>query len=416
MDEATRLALAKTLLDTSYTKAQADLSQAIQERDSAWLLEKLSDAQETLAQTKIESARKRVAALAAFDPAWIPIAESRKLGVVAAAADQELFTAVAPGGRPESALKDKMQSLVYGDLSQAGGYLVLRLAVWDWVLGKQIWQDDWVIDPKMAQDRIGDQLEAMTAAVLGQAGAGLRVTAQPKAALVTLRSGGADPKVVGQELGGGEFRFLPPGDYQIEVSLDGYVRQQDKLSLVAATTKDQAYQLEPQAVTFFYLESEPTGARVYYDNRYCGVTPTALPVPDPATAVYLELEGYRSTRLVVPPQVPPVLHATLYRDLINWKDETKLRRDKTFDALAWLTISIIPPLFFNGLYRNISSTIATDGPSDNMSNDSWSRLVNQGNLFYYLSLGTLAITGALSVNFGINLASYLSAADLAAGN
>ena len=415
LDEKTRLKIASGLLATALAKAGVDVSQAIQERDQAWLQEKTTAALELQYQAKIANARKRWEALSSFEPAWLTIAESRPLKLASSELESGLYPAVQAGKSPDTVLKDKMQTLIYGDLSDAGGYLVVHLAAWDWILGQKIWEDEWVLDPKTALKRIGDPLEALGPIVLGQPAAGLAVSASPKEALVSIFRLGQTEELIAQAPGGGDFRFLQEGRYRVDVDFDGYVRRSEKIELEAGKHQELVFDMVAQTKRMVQLKSEPAGAQVYYDNKYLGLTPLSVPVPTARTTVFLELAGYRSTRLIVDDSAPEEQTCTLLQDVINWKDETRLRRSRVFDSLAWLTLSIVPPLFFNGLYQNVVNTLPQSGVST-ISTDAWNRLASDGNLFYYFTRGTLVLTVALGVNFlFFDLPSYLNAADLAAG-
>jgi hypothetical protein len=416
-DDATRLRIATTIRQGLLDKAREGLSQAYQARDEAWLQGASTPSSELQSQAKIAAARQRLDTLRALEPVAIPIVAGKKLVVAAPVGGDAdgLFPAVPPGDAPPKALGQTLQSLVYGSLGEIDGYLVLRLAVWDWVQERQVWQDDWVLDPKTAQDRAGDQLEALALPVLGRASAGLELAASPKAALVTvLAADGAT--VIGQEPGGGSYRFLPPGRYEVEMALDGYRTRREAIVLEAGGVRELSWELEAREGRSFSLASDPPGARVYYGNRYLGVTPAEVPVPDAATTVSLVLEGHRSTRLVVPADPPAEMSAVLLRDLVDWKAETRLRRDRLFDSLAAFGFAILPPLFLDGLFKNLRSTVGTAWTAGGaLSQADYDRLAKEGNIFYFLGIGSWVLTASLGVNFGIDLYNYLTAADLASG-
>jgi hypothetical protein len=200
------------------------------------------------------------------------------------------------------------------------------------------------------------------------------------------------------------------------MALEGYRTRREPLILEAGSVREISWELEARESRSFSLSSEPPGARIYYGNRYIGVTPAEVPVPDAATTVSLELEGHRTTRLVVPADPPAAMLAVLLRDLVDWKAETKLRRDRMFDSLAAFGFAILPPLFLDGLYKNVRSTIGSNwSASSNLSQSDYDRLAKEGNMLYFLGIGSWVVTASLALNFAIDLSAYLSAADLASG-
>lgn len=87
---------------------------------------------------------------------------------------------------------------------------------------------------------------------------------------------------------------LSPGTYSVSADLIGYQSQSDTVTIYAGQQQTESFTLEKiVSPGTLYIVSTPSGANVYTDGSYKGVTPLALTGVSPGThIVELDLTGY----------------------------------------------------------------------------------------------------------------------------
>ncbi|MEN6609684.1 MAG: PEGA domain-containing protein [Methanoregulaceae archaeon] len=87
---------------------------------------------------------------------------------------------------------------------------------------------------------------------------------------------------------------LSPGSYSVSADLSGYQSQSDTVTIYAGQQQTESFTLEKiVSPGTLYVVSTPSGANVYADGTYKGVTPLTLTGVSPGThIVELDLTGY----------------------------------------------------------------------------------------------------------------------------
>ena len=92
-----------------------------------------------------------------------------------------------------------------------------------------------------------------------------------------------------------EITDAPAGDNTLEIRLSGYLPASQPLTVVAQESREISVNLAPLP-TRLLLVSLPTGARMYVDNEFKGLTPLALKdLPPGARRIRAEMAGYEVT-------------------------------------------------------------------------------------------------------------------------
>lgn len=410
LNEQDQAEAAAVLLEKARNQARSDISQQIETRDKAWLDRTLTTAMDADFDKKIATARLKLAGLLLLKPEMITIAPRRTLTLTDADKDRPLYDAISPAdisGPDRLAQEKQLSTVVYGNISEEKDYIFLRLYVWDALKRKIVWQESRALLASEASSRVDDQIEGMAEPLLGYASAGLKVSATPEGTMIIVRSI-KDPQALYRDVNTANFHFLEAGEYNLFLKADGYEALEQNLTLTAGKTAVWKATLQKSAVKFLSLVSEPSGASVYLYSRYQGKTPLEIPQPDGKTTIFLELAGYQRQQYVVGPDSDGIQNIILMKDILNWPKEFRLRRDRFYNSLGWFALSCLPPIIFNGLYQNLAASILANGGSNDQ--------INLANLYYRLSVGTLVLTGVAAVDTGIQLSSYLEAADYQSGH
>jgi hypothetical protein len=96
-------------------------------------------------------------------------------------------------------------------------------------------------------------------------------------------------------------RDLPLGSYTIRVARDGYVAEQRHVQLTAReATAAMSFALRAASAATtdagpVNVQSRPSGARVFVNDRLIGSTPLAIPsMPPGSVTVRIEMDGYQT--------------------------------------------------------------------------------------------------------------------------
>lgn len=409
LGEAERGRRAADLLEQARNAVRADIDGQVARRDAAWLAGGLTDQARAGADKALADARAKLAALLRAQPGGVKVAARQALSLADAGADQVLLDPVDPAdpGAPDRLSADKkLQTLVYGSLSEEGGYVFLTARAWDAQRRVVVWELAQAMPADEAEARAEDQIEGMASALLGYRSAGVAIETDQPGSLIVLRPAHAEGPLY-RDVGKAGFRFLEPGEYKLQVKADGYALLERSVVLEPGRNHVLRLKLEAEARRFVAFDSQPSGAAVYMFSRYQGTTPLRLPLPDERTTLSVELPGYQRLQETIGPDSPDSDTVSLVRDVINWSNEFQLRRDRLYDSLAWLALSVIPPVLFNGLYMNYATHAA--GGYGTQSD------VDAANLCYYLRIATLFLTGVAIVDVGVKIGDYLEAADYLSG-
>ncbi len=116
----------------------------------------------------------------------------------------------------------------------------------------------------------------------------------------------ADLSIDGQRVGMTPWTGqLPPGEHQMEVSLEGFKTVAQQVSLEAGQQLSLKMALKPsgeRVPPVIAIVSDPQGAQFFIDGRFAGVTPTKVRTTPGPHEIRLVLDGYvtRSGRPVIP--------------------------------------------------------------------------------------------------------------------
>jgi len=123
----------------------------------------------------------------------------------------------------------------------------------------------------------------------------LNVTLEPKPGILSVNSTppGAEVYVNGTYRGRTPLSItLPPGRYQVVVTLKGYQQYAETINLSAGENVSIFARLNKEAVGTLQINTTPSGADVYVDGSWRGTTPIILTLPPGTHTIEIRKEGY----------------------------------------------------------------------------------------------------------------------------
>jgi hypothetical protein len=173
--------------------------------------------------------------------------------------------------------------------------------------------------------------------------------------------------------------------------------------------------LVKQARPMMKIETSPPGADVYLDSVWKGKTPLTLETPAERTRVQLGLEGFYDLPLSIGPGTAPEISLILQPDVGSRVEIQQKARDDFYTAFGFFAVSLPIPLFCNSFYLDCAAELQRLIYSPGDTSAAQANTVLAGNIFYYSSLGSAAISASLFTWMVVNLVRYIIVSDRTGG-
>jgi hypothetical protein len=339
--------------------------------------------------------------LDALDPAEVKFPEKKEVRFASGSRDEVLLAA--PGPAVLRAAQDQsVDLLIYGGFEQIQGYLYLQIHAVDASLEREVFSFTDAVDPEQLPSALSAAAEGLTRTLWGRDWASLVVQASPPEARIY---------VDGTLLGTGQARldFVTPGEHGLLVELEGYVSQEQAVSVQPYSLAEFEVELEKLPESWIAVDSTPQGAALYKGSTWLGVTPLQVARPGSLARFLLRLADFRDAPLYLGPSSPAAVSVKLSPASLDPLARQKRDRDRFYTAFGIFALSLPFPIFSYGYVNDYMVGYQQAVSSGNLSEAQ--RLFDAGNAYYYAYLGTLGVSVGLAVNMVIQLIRYIRSAD-----
>lgn len=407
-ESAERDAYAQKIIDDALLAEGKKLTSLYATRDSLLFIHSTAaiDAkplkqQVAAAEVQINDERERISTLRGLKPADVEVVDPKPITFWSGSNGEQLLPD--PEQRPR-ALCDKngLDFLVWGTISYTDGYAFLDIYGYDRALDKVTYDKNYGGKPEELYQSMDFAVGEVTETILGRPSGSVAISADPSSALVSV-----DDNIAG--FGTVTVRFLRPGDHTVTVTADGYEPQKDTVTITPGATSDLEISLSQVEREQASIDSSPGDANVYLGSEWQGVTPLKLPLPLESRELRIAKTGYLDSHLLLTPTGPTTIMRTLEPDTGDVAKIVNDRQEKFYRNLGWFALSIPFPLMLNGIYQN-QVVALQESFIFPISSSRSQQIYVTGNLAYYGTWITAAISGGLLVNAIISLVHYINAA------
>ncbi len=218
-----------------------------------------------------------------------------------------------------------------------------------------------------------------------------------------------DGSVVGY--GDSELLYLDVGSHTLELSRQGTLVAEQEVEVAPYESTKLSLELDSTELSTIRIESVPSGATVYVDSLWQGITPLEITTPATEQIVLAKKEGYFDTKAVIDGEAPGSLQLELRPRLFDTTDWLYSRRDNFYGALTAFIISLPIPIIFYGIYENIVN-YQSSSSYRTLSAMEQGNLQNTANIMSAVRFGGIFLSVTLAIHSIIELVRYINAADL----
>ena len=208
-----------------------------------------------------------------------------------------------------------------------------------------------------------------------------------------------------------ELLYLDVGSHTVELFREGILVAEPKVEVAPYESTKLMLALDSTEGPSIRIESIPTGATVYVDSLWQGVTPLEITAPSTEKIVLAKKEGYFDTKTIIDNESSDSLQLELRPRLFNTTDWLYSRRDNFYGALTAFIISLPIPIIFYGIYENIAN-YQSSSSYRSLSTVERSNLQNTADVISAIRFGGIFLSVTLAVHTIIELIRYVDAADL----
>jgi len=393
--EAARTALASA-------KAARDLI-ALTVRDPDQRLMDLEKAEKAVLE-----ARTKLSELLSVDPDY-PEQELDSIPAIPVShlVDQSEGMLIAPVQDPVATCAEKkVDILVYGRIRPSGSFLIIEMAVFNAVLGRDVWSGTDYSAPD-ALDLVVDSLTRPIAeALLGK-----------PYALVTYRTDPPDAEltVEGKRVDSAYHLFFEEGFHEYSAEAPGYQPFTSFFSSTPGKNLTIEISLKQLPSVGFALESDPQGAKIHLDGVQLGNAPVVVEGVAFPRVIRMSMPGFEDVQMTVRPEslLEDMTISMLPSDGLSFDGRFDDKKARFYHSLGWFIVSLPVTVLTGGLFQTYynASTEAQDRYGTSIDSALRDFLNNRFYLTQTAFWASASISVGLAANAAFKLSSYIGTAN-----
>ncbi|NLJ46348.1 MAG: PEGA domain-containing protein [Treponema sp.] len=297
-----------------------------------------------------------------------------------------------PGG---TCAREKLEYLVFWEVSEISGYLRIRMLGWNAVLGRQDFSYTSYRSPEDISSGAPELAQALVRAVSGRPSSRLVFEVEPPDATV---------RVDGRLLAPGRrsLRVYEEREYQVSLETAAGLRSDYRVRSEFGKDVTLSARLEAPQSAVVLVETDPPGATVHLDGIWAGTTPGEARLFGYARVARLALPGFEDEYRVIEPNAEGRLLVQLREADSSGTSAFERSKERFYQALGLLAVSLPVTLLSYGVFLQSSALYQEDPGNGTFSGRKDAALVA-----FAVSGG---ITAGLLAGASIRLVKYIQSA------
>jgi|GEM_PF-7040322 len=202
--------------------------------------------------------------------------------------------------------------------------------------------------------------------------------------------------------------FFLSGIYSLSIKKDGY--KETKGTIIADQDLELNIDLEEKEKKMMFLNTSPSGAKVYLNSIYQGLSPLKIEVKEEDKILKFVMQDYKTKDIIIKANSQnKESNFDLKYDIINKEANFLKAKRSMYMSLGIFAGSVVIPVIFHGLYRSTSNTYLLN--KDYLNDKTKDNLLLQSNTYYWFRNGGIILSSILFVNLIDKIVKYISSSE-----